>query len=97
MGKSIRITERQRLYEIIEAATADLPRDMPLNERKSYVARACPHWARHTSNATRAWQAARRDYLVKFGYQPMTKKAKQSRANGIPLFDCTQNDEAANG
>lgn len=84
---SVRITERQRFAAIIAAATADLPRDMPLNERKAVVARACPRWVRDTSNSERAWQAARRDYLVPFGYQPMTKKAKLSRAAGMPLFD----------
>lgn len=82
-----RITDRQRCAEIIAAATADLPADMPLNERKSVVARARPHWAHNTANSERAWQAARRDYLVPFGYQPMTKKAKRDRAEGMPLFD----------
>lgn len=81
------ITDRQRCAEIIAAATADLPDDIPLNERKATVARARPYWTRSTSNSERAWQEARRDYLVPFGYQPMTKKAKQARADGMPLFD----------
>lgn len=88
---SIRITERHRCAAIIAAVTADLPRDMPLNERKAAVARACPHWVRGTANSERAWQAARRDYLVPFGYQPMTKKARQASADGMPLFDAMLN------
>lgn len=82
-----RITDRQRCAEIIAAATADLPADMPLNERKAAVSKACPYWVRSTWCSERAWQAARRDYLIRFGYQPMTKKSKRDRAEGMPLFD----------
>ncbi|WP_312531367.1 hypothetical protein [Paracoccus sp. (in: a-proteobacteria)] len=35
----------------------------------------------------KAWQAARRDYLVRYGYQPRTKAAREASAAGMPLFE----------
>ncbi|ARC90361.1 MULTISPECIES: hypothetical protein [Rhodovulum] len=72
---------------IIAKATEDLPADMPLKDRKAAVNRARPHWASITSHAEKSWQAARRDYLVRFGYVPMTKAAREAEKAGLPLFD----------
>lgn len=80
------MTWRQEAAAIIADATRDLPADAPLKERKRAVDDAFP-WSWHgTSWPRKAWQAARRDYLVPFGYQPKTKKAKQRAAAGLPLF-----------
>lgn len=72
---------------IIASVTRHLPADASLAERKAVIARARPYWIGNTSWGEKAWQAARREYLIPFGYQPMTKKAKAARAAGLPLFD----------
>jgi hypothetical protein len=68
----------------IMKATADLPRDTPLQERIKVVDRVGAgvrgSWPR------KAWQAARREYLVKFGYVPRTKAARDQVENGLPIF-----------
>ena len=75
----------------IQKATAELPRDMPLRERIRVVdkvgANVFGSWPR------KAWQAARREYLVKFGYVPRTKAARDQVENGLPIFG----QESGNG
>ena len=83
----MRITEKQRCAEAIAGAMKAVPVDMPLKARKAALDRARPYWTRQTAHAEKSWQAARRDYLIPFGYEPMTKKAKANRAAGLPLFD----------
>lgn len=83
----MKVTERQRCAAVIADAMSALPADYPLKDRKAALARARPTWTRQTAHAEKSWQAARRDYLIPFGYEPMTKKAKASRAAGLPLFD----------
>ena len=79
-------TWRQEAALIIAHATRDLPADAPLHERKRVVEAARPTGWMCASWPKKAWQAARRDYLVRFGYQPRTKKAQQQAAEGLPLF-----------
>ncbi len=81
------MTWKEDCAAIIARTTKNLPPDTSLAERKAVIARARPYWVGNTSWSQKAWQAARRDYLVRFGYQPMTKKAKAARAVGMPLFD----------
>lgn len=83
----MRLSERQRYSAMIAEATKDLPGDLPLKDRKAAVAKARPYSSRTTAHSEKSWQAARRDYLVRFGYQPLTKRAKESREEGLPLFD----------
>lgn len=68
----------------IQKATADLPRDTSLQDRINIVDRVGAgvrgSWPR------KAWQAARREYLVKFGYVPRTKAARDQVKNGLPIF-----------
>ena len=68
----------------IQKATADLPIDTPLRDRIKIVDRVGAgvrgSWPR------KAWQAARRDYLVKYGYVPRTKTAKDQVENGLTIF-----------
>ncbi len=84
------MTWRQEAAAIIAQATRNLPADAPLHERKRVVDAAKPGWC--MSWPQKAWQAARRDYLVPFGYQPKTKKAKQQAAAGMPLFEDRPHD-----
>lgn len=83
------MTWREEAAAIIAEATRDLPADTPLSERKRVIAAACPsHW-RMMSWPQKAWQAERRDYLVRFGYRPRTKRqAERERAvvEDLPLF-----------
>lgn len=81
------MTWRQEAAAIIAQATRGLPADAPLSERKRIVDEACPYSWRMVSWPQKAWQAARRDYLVPFGYVPRTKKAQEQAADGMPLFD----------
>ncbi len=81
------MTWRQEAAAIIADATRDLPPDTPLADRQRAVDAARPHGWAYASWPQKAWQAARRDYLVPFGYQPKTKKAKQQAAAGMPLFE----------
>lgn len=83
----MRLTERQRYADLIAEVTKNLPADLPLKDRKAAVARARPYSVGQTANAEKSWQAARRDYLTPFGYQPMTKRAKEHRDARLPLFD----------
>jgi|GEM_PF-945424 len=89
------MTWRNEATRIIHIATHDLPPDTPLAKRKRIVDAARPFCWDGTSWPRKAWQAARRDYLVKFGYVPRTKKAKEAVAAGLPLFDGDAPEEAA--
>lgn len=78
------MTWREEAAQIIREATRDLPGDTPLKERMRVVDAACPSDWRRVSWPQKAWQRARREYLVPFGYQPKTKAARQA---GLPLFE----------
>tara|TARA_R110001606_G_scaffold384882_1_gene548016 strand:- start:6089 stop:6343 length:255 start_codon:yes stop_codon:yes gene_type:complete len=83
------VTWRGQAAEIIAHAVRDLPDAAPLHERKRVVDAARPHWG-GCSWPRKAWQAARRDYLVKYGYRPRTKaRAERDKATitELPLFD----------
>ncbi|MCA0944064.1 hypothetical protein LCM08_03990 [Salipiger pacificus] len=80
------MTWREDAAEIIAEATRDLPKNMPLAERTKIVDAARPFWG-GCSWPRKAWQAARRDYLVKFGYRPRTKAQAEREAAALPLFD----------
>ncbi|WP_422073836.1 hypothetical protein [Tranquillimonas rosea] len=79
------MTWRQEAAKIIAEATRDLPEDATLAERKRVVDAACPPGWRTASWPQKAWQAARRDYLIRYGYQPRTKP-KAPQDGGMPLF-----------
>ena len=83
------MTWRQQAAEIIAEATRALPDDTPLPYRIETVDAACPHWG-GCSWPRKAWQAARRDYLVRYGYRPRTKaQTERERAvvGDLPLFN----------
>lgn len=84
------MTWRSEFAELIQEATKDLPDDMPLDERMKVVAAARPtSGCMSASWPQKAWQAARRDYLIRYGYKPRTKKQKerdQAVAAPLPLF-----------
>ena len=85
-----RTTWRQDAAAIIAEATKELSPDATLQERKRVVAAAKPHWAWVTSWGEKSWLAARRDYLVRYGYVPMTKARKQrdeAVCDPLPLFE----------
>ena len=77
-------TWRQEAAEIIADAVKSLPHDASLAERITAISDARPAGWKYASWPQKAWQAARRDYLVRYGYQPRTKKAKEA---SMPLFD----------
>lgn len=82
------MTWRQQAAEIIADATRGLPHDAPLQERKRVVDAARPYWG-GCSWPRQAWQAARREYLVRYGYKPRTKaQAERDRAviEDLPMF-----------
>lgn len=81
------ITWRQEAAHIIAHAVRGLPDDAPLHERQRVVDAARPAGWMHMSWPRKAWQAARRDYLVRYGYQPRTKKARGAESAGMPLFE----------
>lgn len=82
---------RSRFAQEIEAAMRNVPNDLPLADRIKAVDAARPAGGWYSASWPRkAWQAARRDYLVRFGYVPKTKKAAQRAAavvHDLPLFD----------
>lgn len=82
------MTWREEWAADIHAATKDLPESLPLKERIKIVDevkhRSCGAYS--TSWGKKSWQAARRDYLVKFGYNPKTKKRAEESA-ALPLFE----------
>lgn len=83
------MTWRQEAASIIAAAVKDLTEDTTLHERKRVVDAARPGWV-YMSWPKKAWQAARRDYLVRYGYRPRTKKqSERARAvvEDLPLFN----------
>lgn len=82
---------RGAFAETIREATAGLPADLPLSERVKAVDAARPKQGFMSASwPQKAWQAARRDYLVPFGYVPKTKKQKERDAavcTPLPLLD----------
>lgn len=98
-------TWRERASEIIWEAVRDLPVATPLTERRKIVDAARPHWG-GASWPRKAWQSARRAYLVQYGYRPRTKaaaaqgsllifEAPAEQAAPSPLFDDPPLKEAA--
>ena len=84
------MTWKQEAAEIIADATRDLPDDAPLAERKKVINDACPSSWRFMSWPQKAWQAARRDHLMRYGYRPRTKAQSEREAavvDDLPLFD----------
>lgn len=82
-------TWREEAAQIIATATAGLPVDASLADRIAAVDAARPPSWRRMSWPQKAWQAARRDYLVRFGYRPRTKKQKEredAALSELPLF-----------
>jgi len=77
-----RTTWREGCAAIIFEAVRGLPPDATLEERTKRVDAARPYWVRRTSWGQKSWQAARRDYLSKFGY----RKRGQKQAT-LPLFE----------
>ena len=77
------MTWREQAWAIIREAVRDMPDDTPLDQRIKVVDAARPHWV-SASWPRQAWQRARREYLVCYGYQPKTKQHKQSPP--LPLF-----------
>lgn len=91
------MTWREDCADVIFAATKDLARDLPLSERIKVVDAARPSWVRQTSWGKKSWQAARRDYVVPFVYQPKTKKAAERRASVVselPFFELSDGSNA---
>lgn len=82
------MTWREKAQEIIANVTRDLPAETTLGERIKAVDAARPHWG-GCSWPRKAWQAARREYLVPFGYVPRTKaeKERQTYSPPLPLFE----------
>lgn len=86
-------TWRAEAARIIAEAVVDLPPDVTLAGRIAVVDAACPSSWRRMSWPQKAWQAARRDYLVRFGYRPRTKsqKAREAAAlSELPLFETNE-------
>lgn len=83
------MTWREEWAADIAEATKQLPDSCPLDERIKMVdaVKDKSPGAYATSWGKKSWQAARRDYLMKFGYIPKTKKVQQAKAAGMPLFD----------
>ena len=85
------MTWRSAFAETIRRGTADLPRDLPLKNRIAHVDALRPKAGFMSASwPQKAWQAARRDYLVPFGYEPRTKKEAERKAAAIeelPLFN----------
>ena len=79
------MTWREEAAQIIAEATRGLPNDMPLAERTKIVDAARPSWG-GCSWPRKAWQRARREYLVEFGYRPRTKAHAEREAAALPLF-----------
>ena len=83
------MTWKDRAAAIIAAGTKDFPAKMPLPDRIKAVGLLCPNDWRTVSLPQKAWQSARRDYLIPFGYQARTKAAVDRRNAVIaelPLF-----------
>lgn len=83
------MTWRQKWASEIHEATRELPDDLPLAERIKVVdaVKDRSPSAYATSWGKKSWQAARRDYLVRFGYRPKTKaKASCDKTSPLPLF-----------
>ncbi len=84
------MTWREDWAADIHAATKHLSGDLPLSDRIKVVnaVKDQSPGAYSTSWGKKSWQAARRDYLCRFGYQPKTKpKARCEETATLPLFD----------
>lgn len=79
------MTWRERWAAKIQEVHETLPDDATLEDRINAIKHLAPH-KYDASWAKKSWQAARRDYLVRYGHVPKTKKVQQARAAGLPLF-----------
>jgi len=90
------MTWREEAAAIIADATRALPDDTPLRDRMKAVDAARPDGWMHMSWPQKAWQAARRDYLVRYGYKPRTKaqaERDQAVVEDLPLFGDQMTEE----
>lgn len=79
------MTWRERWAAKIAKIDAELPDHATLEERKNAIKHLTPS-KYDPSWAKKSWQAARRDYLMRFGYVPRTKKQKEKeRLTALPL------------
>lgn len=86
------MTWREKAHLIIADAVRGLPEDTSLKDRMKVVDAAKPYWG-GCSHPQRAWQKARREYLVPFGYIPRTKTKERdisSDMTTMPLFGADQ-------
>lgn len=60
------------MFQLRAVVTRALPDKTPLPHRIKVIDAARPHWG-DCSGPRKAWQAARRDYLVRYGDRPRTK------------------------
>ena len=81
------MTWREEAMQIIHDGTKDIPDDCTLKERIEVVRGLCPSSWRYMSWPQKAWQAARRDYLVRHGYVPKTKVKALKGQSDLPLFE----------
>ena len=82
------MTWKQQAALVIERAVRDLPAEASLDDRRKRVDAARPYWCSE-GWPRKAWQAARRDHLVRYGYRPRTKKQRDLEAAALaplPLF-----------
>ncbi len=92
------MTWREDWARDIHEATKALPPDTPLKERMKVVD-AVKHQspgAYSTSWGKKSWAAARRDYLVRFGYVPKTKQKDPAPAGLLDIMQEGDNPEYAN-
>lgn len=83
------MTWKAEAASIIAGAVKDLPADATLAQRQRVVDAARPSGWMYMSWPQKAWQAARRNYLVRYGYKPRTKaQAERDRAvlDELPMF-----------
>lgn len=77
-------TWSDRAREMIHSVTKDLATETTLKDRSRIIRDACPSSWRQCSWPQKAWQKARREYLVKFGYIPKTKPKKRKGGTDCP-------------
>jgi len=86
-------TWRERAHEIIREVTKDLPEKTTLKQRKKILKDARPTWG-FCSWPQKAWQKARREYLVQYGYIPKTKPKGKNCPGPGGLLDLMNGKEA---
>lgn len=93
-------TWKDRFTDYINELHQHLPENATLQDRIQYLRENIPTDARIYSHGRKSWQAARRSYLSRYGYQkqglpesPLERLIRRNKSNGDAIMKASKDRE----